>query len=218
MVFTDSPMIAKAIRSFRDWGRECWCAPGKDNTCGKRFTQTGQGDLPDGFDHKYIYSHIGYNLKSTDLQAAIGLEQLKKLPEFLEDRKFNWEYLREQFKQRGLDKYFILPTQLQRATPAWFGFALTIRESSGIVRNELVRHLEDKKIGSRNLFGGNLTKQPAYLGKKWRIADTVSGLPHTDTILERTFWVGCHPNMTKRMLDYIVGVFDEYCRNRPNAG
>lgn len=194
----------------------CWCLPGKDNTCGKRFSQTCQGDLPDGFDHKYIYSHIGYNLKSTDLQAAIGLEQLKKLPEFLEDRRQNWEYLREQFKQHGLDKYFILPTQLKKAKPAWFGFLLTIRESTNFSRNELVRHLEDKRIGSRNLFGGNLTKQPAYLDKNWRIADTVSGLPHTDIIMERTFWIGCHPNMTKSMLDYIVMMFVEFTASHEN--
>ncbi len=210
MVFTNSPMIAKAVRSFRDWGRDCWCVPGKDNTCGKRFCQKEMGDLPDGFDHKYIYSHIGYNLKSTDLQAAIGLEQLKKLPVFLEDRKLNWEYLREQFKVRGLEKYFILPTQLQRASPAWFGFLLTIREGAKFTRNELVQYLEEKKIGSRNLFGGNLTKQPAYLGVDWRVADTVSGLPHTDIIMERTFWIGCHPSLTKRMLDYMVTSIEEF--------
>lgn len=210
MVFTDSPLIAKVVRSFRDWGRECWCPPGKDNTCGARFDQKNHGGLPDGFDHKYIYSHIGYNLKSTDFQAAIGLEQLKKLPEFIEDRKYNWEYLREQFKVRGLDKYFILPTQLQMASPAWFGFALTIREGMKFTRNKLVQHLEGKKIGSRNLFGGNLTKQPAYQGLNWRISDTVSGLPHSDIIMERTFWIGCHPAMTKRMLDYIVNSFEEF--------
>ena len=210
MVFTDSPMIAKAVRSFRDWGRECWCAPGKDNTCGKRFCQKEKGDLPDGFDHKYIYSHIGYNLKSTDLQAAIGLEQLKKLPDFIEDRQYNWEYLRDQFKSKGLDKFFSLPTQLQKSKPAWFGFVLTIRDGCKFDRNELVQYLEEKKIGSRNLFGGNLTKQPAYVGLNWRISDTVSGIPHTDIIMERTFWIGCHPSMTKRMLDYIVNTFVEF--------
>ncbi len=210
MVFTDSPMIAKAVRSFRDWGRSCWCLPGKDNTCGKRFDQVCQGDLPDGFDHKYIYSHIGYNLKSTDLQAAIGLEQLKKLPDFIEDRQYNWEYLRDQFKAKGLDKYFVLPTQLQKSKPAWFGYVLTIRDSCKFTRNELVKYLEEKKIGSRNLFGGNLTKQPAYNGLNWRISDTVSGLPHTDIIMERTFWIGCHPSMTKRMLDYMVDMIVEF--------
>ena len=182
-------------------------APGKDNTCGKRFGWIEKGDLPDGFDHKYIYSHIGYNLKSTDLQASIGLEQLKKLPEFIEDRRANWEYLREQFKEKGLDKYFTLPTQLKKSKPAWFGFLLTIRDRCEFTRNDLTQYLESKMIGTRNLFGGNLTKQPAYIGLNWRIADTVSGLPHTDIIMERTFWIGCHPSMTKRMLDYVVDTF-----------
>lgn len=188
----------------------CWCSPGKDNTCGKRFGWCGQGDLPDNYDHKYIYSHIGYNLKSTDLQAAIGLEQLKKLPEFLEDRKENWEYIREQFKAKGLDKYFILPTQLQKAKPAWFGFILTIRDGMKFTRNELVQYLEEKRIGSRNLFGGNLTKQPAYIGGNWRISDTVSGLPHTDIVMSRTFWIGCHPSLTQRMIDYMVQTFKDF--------
>ena len=209
-------MINKVVRSFRDWGRNCWCAPAKDNTCGKRYGWCEQGDLPDGFDHKYIYSHIGYSLKSTDLQAAIGLEQLKKLPEFLEDRKYNWEYLREQFKLRGLDRYFILPTQLQKSKPAWFGFLLTIRESARFTRNELVQYLENNKIGSRMLFGGNLTKQPAYIGKNWRIVDTVSGLPHTDIIMARTFWIGCHPSMTKSMLDYMVDTFVNFIGENEN--
>lgn len=210
MVFTDSPMIAKAVRSFRDWGRSCFCSPGKDNTCGKRFGWTGQGDLPDGFDHKYIYSHIGYNLKSTDLQASIGLEQLKKLPEFLEDRATNWEYLRNQFEEHGLEKYFILPAQLSNSKPAWFGFVLTIKESAKFGRVELVQYLESKMIGSRNLFGGNLTKHPAYIGKNWIISDAVSGMPHTEIIMNRTFWIGCHPSMTKKMLDYIVETFVEF--------
>lgn len=216
MVFTDSPMIAKVVRSFRDWGRDCFCPPGKDNTCGIRFKQKNKGNLPDGFDHKYIYSHIGYNLKATDLQAAIGLEQLRKLPEFLEDRKYNWEYLREQFKSKGLDKYFILPTQLQRSSPAWFGFLLTIREGITFTRSRLIQYLEEKKIGSRMLFGGNLTKQPAYLDRPWRISDTVSGLPHTDIIMERTFWIGCHPSLTKRMLDYMISAFMEFVSNEDN--
>lgn len=213
MVFTDSPMIAKAVRSFRDWGRDCWCLPGKDNTCGKRFCQTNLGELPDGFDHKYVYSHVGYNLKSTDLQAAIGLEQLKKLPDFIEDRKYNWEYLREEFKKHGLDKYFILPTQLQKSSPAWFGFILTIKGNCKFTRTELVEFLEEHKIGSRNLFAGNITKQPAYIGKNWRISDTVSGLPHTDIVMNRTFWIGCHPSMTKKMLDYIVETILEFVKN-----
>lgn len=191
----------------------CWCSPGKDNTCGKRFSQTGQGDLPHGFDHKYIYAHIGYNLKSTDLQASIGLAQLKKLPEFIEDRRANWNYLREGFKKAGLDKFFILPTQLKKSNPAWFGFLLTIRDKCTFTRNELVQYLESHMIGTRNLFGGNLTKHPAYIGKEWRISDTVSGIPHTDTIMEKTFWIGCHPSMTKKMLDYMIETMVEFVEN-----
>lgn len=213
MVFTDSPMIAKAVKSFRDWGRECWCSPGKDNTCGKRFCQTGKGELPDGFDHKYVYSHIGYNLKSTDLQASIGLAQLKKLPEFIEDRRANWDYLIERFVGSELDKYFILPYHGAASKPAWFGFVLTVKENAGFTRNEITQYLESKMIGTRNLFGGNLTKHPAYIGANWKIADTVSGIPHTDLVMSNTFWIGCHPSMTKKMLDYIVETFVGFVNN-----
>jgi CDP-6-deoxy-D-xylo-4-hexulose-3-dehydrase len=211
MVFTDSPMLAKIVRSFRDWGRDCWCAPGADNTCGKRFSQTGQGCLPDGFDHKYIYSHIGYNLKSTDLQAAIGIQQLKKLPEFIQDRQENWKYLHNKFQEAGLDKYFILPSQLRKSKPAWFGFTLTIKGTAKFSRKEIAEYLEGKLVGTRNLFGGNLTKQTAYLDKNWRIADTVSGLSHSDIAMERTFWVGVHPSMAQKMLNYVVETFVEFC-------
>lgn len=212
MVFTDSPLLAKIVRSYRDWGRDCWCLPGKDNTCGVRFCQRREvlQDLPEGYDHKYVYSHIGYNLKSSDLQASLGIEQLRKLPEFLEDRKANWEYLRHQFQDRGLDKYFILPTQLARSKPAWFGFLLTLRSGVKFNRTELLQFLEENKIGSRLLFGGNLTKQPAYAGKNWRIADEESGLPHSDIIMQKTFWIGCHPSLTKQMLDYMVDKFVEF--------
>lgn len=212
MVFTDSPLLAKIIRSFRDWGRDCWCLPGKDNTCGVRFCQRKDvlQDLPDGYDHKYIYSHIGYNLKSTDLQASIGIEQLRKLPEFLEDRRENWEYLRHQFQEKELDKYFILPTQLARSKPAWFGFLLTLKSDVKFTRTDLLQFLEDNKIGSRLLFGGNLTKQPAYIGKNWRIADEEAGLPHSDVVMQRTFWIGVHPSLTKQMLDYVVSKFVEF--------
>lgn len=210
MVFTDSPLVAKAVRSFRDWGRACWCSPGKDNTCGKRFSQTNQGELPDGFDHKYTFSHLGYNLKSSDFQAAIGLEQLKKLPEFIEDRRANWQYLRDKFKEHGLEEYFILPTQLKKANPAWFGFLLTVREKCKFTRNEITQFLEDSLIGTRNLFAGNLIRQPAYIGKPWRLGDELAGVPHSDIVMERTFWIGCHPSMTRKMLDYIVEKFVEF--------
>lgn len=215
MVFTDSPMLDLIVRSYRDWGRSCFCLPGCDNTCGHRFTQNEStlGELPEGYDHKYVYSHIGYNLKSTDLQASIGIEQLRKLPEFLEDRKANWEYLRHQFQERGLDKYFILPTQLARSKPAWFGFLLTLKMGVKFERTELLQFLEDNKIGSRLLFGGNLTKQPAYIGKNWRIADEESGLPHSDIVMARTFWIGVHPSLTRNMLDYILDKFVEFVAN-----
>lgn len=191
----------------------CWCLPGKDNTCGKRFSQKDCGVLPDGFDHKYIFSHIGYNLKSTDLQASIGIEQLRKLPDFLEHRRENWEYLSSQFLENGLDRFFVLPKQTKKSSPAWFGFLLTIKDNAKFSRNEIVQFLEKNMIGTRNLFAGNLTKQPAYLDKEWRIH---GGLPHTDTIMEKTFWIGCHPGMTKRKLDYIVSKFVEFTSHYEN--
>lgn len=208
MVFTNSPMLNKIIRSMRDWGRDCWCLPNKDNTCGKRFCQTDQGDLPEGYDHKYTYSHVGYNLKSTDLQASIGLQQMKKLPEFIADRRENWEYLRE-----GLDsvsKYFTLPIPTNNSNPSWFGFVLTVKKDAPFTRNEIVQYLEENKIGTRNVFAGNLTRQPAYAGKEWRIADDLSGVPHSDIVLVSSFWIGVHPALTKRQLDYMILKIKEY--------
>lgn len=213
MVFTNDPLLAKIVRSFRDWGRDCWCLPGKENTCGKRFGWKHCGELPDNYDHKYIYSHVGYNLKSTDLQAAIGLEQLKKLPEFLEDRRENWKYLKSKFIEFGLDKFFILPNYLDNVRPAWFGFLITIKESAKFTRDSLLKYLNTKNIGTRLLFAGNLTKQPAYIDKVWRIHDD---LPHTNIIMSRTFWIGCHPSMTKKMLDYIVLSFQEFIKSYEN--
>jgi CDP-4-dehydro-6-deoxyglucose reductase, E1 len=208
MVFTNSPMINKIIRSMRDWGRDCWCLPNKDNTCGKRFCQENQGDLPEGYDHKYTYSHVGYNLKSTDLQASIGLQQMKKLPEFIEDRRENWQYLRD-----GLDSvsnYFTLPIPTDNSTPSWFGFVLTVKKDAPFTRNQIVQYLEENKIGTRNLFAGNLTRQPAYVGKDWRIADELSGVPHSDIVLSSTFWIAVHPSLTKRQLDYMISKIQSY--------
>ncbi len=202
MVFTNTPLLEKIVRSFRDWGRDCWCSPNKDNTCGKRFLQKDQGSLPDGFDHKYTYSHIGYNLKSTDLQASIGLEQLKKLPEFIADRRANWEYLSSELSDLG--KWFYLPNHIENSDPSWFGFVLTVRQDCGFTRNEITAYLESKKIGTRNIFGGNLTKQLAYQGKNWRIADTLGNLANSDRVMNNSFWIGVHPNLTKRMLDYMI--------------
>ena len=205
MVFTNSPMLNKIVRSFRDWGRNCTCLPGKDNTCGKRFCQSRNnlGDLPDGYDHKYVYSHVGFNLKSTDLQASIGLEQVKKLPDFVERRRHNWLLLHSEFVDAGLDKFFILPTHHAKANPSPFGFVLTIKETAGFTRSELVQYLENYGIGTRNLFGGNLTRQPAFTGKG-RISD---GLPKADIVMTSAFWIGCHPGITDEMIDWILECF-----------
>lgn len=210
MVFTDNPMLNQIVRSMRDWGRSCWCLPNKDNTCGKRFTQKNQGDLPDGYDHKYTYSHLGYNLKSTDLQASIGIEQLKKLPDFVARRRQNWNYLGIKFVKYGLEKFFILPTHYSNAQPAFFGFPLTVRASSGFTRSDIVQYLESRMIGTRNLFGGNITKQPAFKGKG-RISDM---LPKADIVMESTFWIGVHPGMDEHQCNYIVDTFLEFVDSR----
>jgi CDP-6-deoxy-D-xylo-4-hexulose-3-dehydrase len=184
--------------------------PNKDNTCGKRFAQKNQGDLPDGYDHKYTYSHVGYNLKSTDLQAAIGVEQLKKLPDFVARRRHNWSYLSNKFEHYGLNKFFIMPTHYSNASPSFFGFPLTVKASSGFTRSDIVQHLESRMIGTRNLFGGNITKQPAFHGKG-RIADT---LPKADIVMESTFWIGVHPGIDEKQCDYIVSTFLEFIDSR----
>lgn len=209
-VFTDSPMLNQIVRSLRDWGRDCFCLPGKDDTCGKRFKQKNKGELPDCFDHKYIYSHVGYNLKGTDLQASIGLEQLIKLPDFIETRRHNWQFMRDTFFSYGLDKYFILPEKSAKSEPSWFGFILTIKDTAGFERSELVQFLESRKIGTRNLFGGNLTRQPAFIGKG-RISDS---LPKADIVMNNTFWIGVHPSITEEMIDYIVDTFLEFVESK----
>lgn len=210
MVFTDTPLLSAIIRSFRDWGRACWCPPNKDNTCGKRFGHTNLGELPDYYDHKYVYSHLGYNLKSTDLQAAIGLEQLKKLPELMEKRKNNFNYLLQEFVRHELDRYFILPFHDILADVVPFGFPLTIKEGK-LDRNNLVQYLEKNKIGTRPLFGGNLTRHPAFVNKG-RIHE--QSLPKADLITSNSFWIGCHPGMTDEMVDYVVRVFNEFVRSQ----
>jgi CDP-6-deoxy-D-xylo-4-hexulose-3-dehydrase len=204
MVFTDNPLLNKIIRSFRDWGRDCWCAPGKDNTCGKRFDWK-LGELPEGFDHKYIYSHIGYNLKSTDLQASIGLEQLKKIDIFVDIRKRNWEYLR-----KGLDhfeKFFIFPEYHTGAEPSWFGFFITLKDTCPFSKKEIVSYLEEHKVGTRNIFGGNLTKQPAYKNTKYRKSGE---LTKSDIVMNNSFWIGVWPGLTLEMLDYVITQFDNF--------
>jgi CDP-4-dehydro-6-deoxyglucose reductase, E1 len=203
-VLTNDPELRKIVLSFRDWGRDCWCEPGKDNTCKHRFTQVF-GDLPFGYDHKYVYSHIGYNLKPTDMQAAVGVEQLKKLPKFIELRQRNYKLL-----HTGLRKYsdfLILPMETLLSEPSWFGLPLLVREGSLFKRNDLVTYLEDHKIATRMLFGGNLTRQPAYSEITSR---TYGSLKNTDLVMTNLFWIGVYPGITEEMVKYILDTFAKF--------
>ncbi len=204
-VLTDKPRLKKLIESFRDWGRDCWCDPGKDNTCGKRFDWQ-LGELPHGYDHKYTYSHIGYNLKMTDMQAAVGVSQLKKLPDFIERRRENFRYLSERLGR--LQDHFLLPQATSNSNPSWFGFPIYVRPEASFTRDEIVRWLEDHKIGTRLLFGGNLTRQPAYHHKNYRV---VGDLTRADEVMHRVFWIGVYPGLTQPMLDYICDMIIELC-------
>ncbi len=203
-VITNNPLLHKAVRQFRDWGRDCWCGTGEDNTCKKRFSWK-LGKLPLGYDHKYIYSQIGYNLKLTDFQAAIGLAQLKKLPKFINIRKENFAKL-----YKGLvkhQKYFLLPRVESESDPCWFGFMLIIRDKAPFSRLEIVNFLEENKIGTRSLFGGNLLRHPAYLEIKHRI---VGDLINSDKITDDGFWIGVYPGINDQMIDYILEKFDKF--------
>ncbi len=203
-VLSQRPALKKITESFRDWGRDCWCEPGKENTCGKRFDWQ-LGELPCGYDHKYIYSHIGYNLKVTDMQAAIGVSQLEKLDSFVEARRKNWAYLRKALAP--YEEHFYLPRATKGSDPSWFGFAMTVREESPISRDKLVRFLDERKIGTRLLFGGNLLRQPAYLSVPHRVHGT---LDNANRITEGTFWIGVWPGLTEAMLDYMVESIGEF--------
>ncbi|CAN1644188.1 WecE Predicted pyridoxal phosphate-dependent enzyme apparently involved in regulation of cell wall biogenesis [Candidatus Nanopelagicaceae bacterium] len=205
-VISKKASLKPILESFRDWGRDCWCAPGCDNTCLKRYDWK-LGELPEGYDHKYTYSHLGYNLKSGDIQAAIGLAQLDRLPRFIEARRKNWRYLLEGL--RGLEEYLVLPTPTRNSDPSWFGFALTVRESSPITRNALVQELNEKKIGTRLLFGGNLLRQPAFMGTPRRV---IGDLPNTDIVMNDTFWIGVWPGLTLPMLDFMIETMQEIFR------
>jgi CDP-6-deoxy-D-xylo-4-hexulose-3-dehydrase len=203
-VLINNPELKKIAESFRDWGRDCWCEPGKDNTCGKRFDQC-LGELPCGYDHKYTYSHIGFNLKVTDTQAAIGLSQLKKAAHFVQRRRENYETLYQKLKP--FETHFILPEGTPNSEPSWFGFLITIKETSNINRNDLVRFLESQKIGTRLLFAGNLTKQPAYAQIEKRI---IGDLTNTDMVMNSAFWLGVWPGLNEEHYDYIVKKIQEY--------
>ena len=195
-IFGKEPLLKVLLESFRDWGRDCWCEPGKDNTCGKRYDWQ-LGELPCGYDHKYTYSHIGYNLKATDMQAAVGVAQLKKLPGFIEQRRENFRYLYAALED--LKEFLILPEATPNSNPSWFGFPITVKEDAPVTRNQLVQYLEARNIKTRLLFGGNMLRQPAYLGLEYR---AVGNMANTDRVMNQTFWVGIFPGLTKPMLDY----------------
>lgn len=207
-VLTNAPLLKTLVESFRDWGRDCWCDPGKANTCGKRF-KWQLGELPYGYDHKYIYSHIGYNLKATDMQAAMGVAQLKKLPTFIKKRRENFQHLYNGLKD--LEEFLILPQATPYSSPSWFGFPIMVREDAPFTRSELVLYLEDRKIATRQLFGGNLIRQPAYQEIECRV---VGDLTNSDRIMNQTFWVGVYPALTKDMIGYVVETIATFIQER----
>lgn len=197
-VFTNNYELKQIIESFRDWGRDCYCGPGKDNTCNKRFCQK-LGNLPEGYDHKYTYSHLGYNLKISDMQAACALAQMDKLEGFIAARQANFEYLKE--KLATCAEFLILPEATANSSPSWFGFPITIREEAGINRVDLLNYLDQNKIGTRLLFAGNLTRQPYMIGRNFRISGE---LTNTDRVMHNTFWIGVYPGLSTEMLDFVV--------------
>ncbi len=203
-VFTNNAELKLIAESFRDWGRDCYCPPGKDNTCNKRFCWK-LGDLPEGYDHKYTYSHLGYNLKITDMQAACALAQLDRLTEFISTRRANFSYLKARLK--SCETFLHLPEATPHSDPSWFGFPLVIKESSGVKRVDLINYLEQHKIGTRLLFAGNLTRQPYMAGKRYRVSGDLS---NTDIVMNQTFWLGVFPGLTTEHLDFIVEKLEEF--------
>jgi CDP-6-deoxy-D-xylo-4-hexulose-3-dehydrase len=203
-VLVKSAPMKKIVESFRDWGRDCWCPPGNDNTCGRRFDWQ-LGELPYGYDHKYVYSHIGYNLKLTDMQAAVGVAQLKKLPDFIEARRRNFNRLYAGLKK--FEEVLILPETTPKSNPSWFGFAITIRPGAPFSRLDLVQHIESRRIGTRLLFGGNLMRQPAYINMPHRV---VGPLTNADIITDNTFWLGVYPGLTDEMVDFMIATVAEF--------
>lgn len=197
------------VESIRDWGRDCWCPPGCDNTCLKRY-EWSLGELPEGYDHKYTYSHLGYNLKSGDIQAAIGLAQLDRLGEFIDLRRRNWSYLRTELS--GLEEFLILPEAAENSDPSWFGFALTVKPRGPKTRNQIVQELNEAKIATRLLFGGNLLRQPAFMGTPRRV---VGNMKNTDVVMNDTFWVGVWPGLSLPMLDYIIETLYRILQKKP---
>ncbi|NLG33171.1 MAG: lipopolysaccharide biosynthesis protein RfbH [Syntrophomonadaceae bacterium] len=208
-VYTDNPLLKRLVESFRDWGRDCWCPPGKDNTCKKRFEKQW-GELPLGYDHKYVYSHFGYNLKVTDMQSAVGCAQLEKLPGFIVKRNQNWQAFRHELD--SLSDVFILPEPTAESQPSWFGFMLTVRENAGFSRDNIVQYLESKGIQTRMLFAGNLIKHPCFnemrmTGKGYRV---ISSLKNTDIVMNQSFWIGVYPGLNNDMISYIIQTIREF--------
>src|SRR5690606_22346770 len=206
-VLTSNLTLARIVESLRDWGRDCWCEPGENNKCLKRFDYQ-LGSLPKGYDHKYIFSHIGYNLKATDIQAALGLSQLRRLPEFGAIRRRNWRLLRDALD--GLPG-LLLPEATPESDPSWFGFAITVTEDAWFTRNEIVRYLESRKIGTRLLFGGNLLRHPAYADVPHRVSGE---LTNSNIVTERTFWIGVYPGITEEMVNFVINSIRQFVLRR----
>lgn len=203
-VFTNNDELKVIAESFRDWGRDCYCPPGKDNTCGKRFCWK-LGDLPEGYDHKYTYGHLGYNLKITDMQAACGLAQLDKAPQFIQARKDNFAFLKERLKD--CEEFVNLPEPTEHSDPSWFGFPITLKENCPVTRLDLLTYLDENKVGTRLLFAGNLTRQPYMSGAKYRIS---GDLTNTDNVMNNTFWIGVQPSLTPAMLEFAARKIETY--------
>ena len=206
-VLTNDTKLKKIIESLRDWGRSCWCSPGVDNTCNKRF-EWHLGELPFGYDHKYTYSHVGYNLKMTDMQAAVGLAQLQKLPEFIHRRRENFDFLYQQLVD--LQDVLILPQPTSELEPSWFGFLISVKENAGFNRYELVKYLEENKITTRLLFGGNLIRQPAYKDLKYKV---VGELKNTDYVMNNSFWIGVYPGLDKEKLSFMTTKIQNFVKS-----
>lgn len=206
-VLTNDTKLKKILESFRDWGRSCWCPPGVDNTCSKRFSWQ-LGDLPFGYDHKYTYSHVGYNLKMTDMQAAVGLAQLEKLPNFIDKRRENFDFIYQELAD--LQDLLILPQPTAESEPSWFGFLISVRENAGFNRYELVKYLEDHKIATRLLFGGNLIRQPAYKDLKYRV---LGDLTNTDYAMNNSFWIGVYPGLDREKLTFMTTKIQDFVKS-----
>ena len=203
-VFTNNPDLKRIAESFRDWGRDCYCAPGKDNTCGRRFSQQF-GTLPEGYDHKYTYSHLGYNLKISDMQAACGLAQLEKAPRFIQQRKDHFAFLKDRLS--NCQEFLVLPEATPNSDPSWFGFPITLKENAPVSRVDLLQYLDQNHVGTRLLFAGNLTRQPYMVGRNFRVS---GDLTNTDVVMNNTFWIGVQPALTDDMLEFAASKIETF--------